>query len=292
MTPTSRQSLATDKSMTDYPEKKFQARNIEVNYAEGPDNGPPLLLIHGLGGHWPNWEPVIDQFSENWHIYAIDLRGHGDSGRVPGGYSYDDYHTEVLEFIVNVVKKPTFVVGHSLGGVTAASLSATAPELVAAAALEDPPLYIREWFNDSPFAAAFQATLDIRKKNLGIKDTAIEFKKIDSISTDESIVMKAISVTMADPEVWAVAIDGTQTESWDPDTVLADAKSPVLLMQANPDMGGALRDVEATRTIDLLEQGRHVKWDDTGHGMHNAEPERFVQLVNAFFRQVLRKKSS
>jgi pimeloyl-ACP methyl ester carboxylesterase len=179
-----------------------------------------------------------------------------------------------------------------LGGVTGASLCAAAPELVAAAALEDPPLYIREWFNDSHFAAAFQATLDIRNKNLGVKDTAIEFKRIDSVSPDEAIVMRAISVTMADPEVWAITIDGTQTESWDPDAVLSDAKSPVLLMQANPDMGGALRDVEATRTIDLLEQGRHVKWDDTGHGMHSAQPERFVQLVNAFFRQVLRKNAS
>ena len=71
--------------MTAYPEKKFQARTIEVNYAEGPDNGPPLLLIHGLGGHWANWEPVIDQFAEDWHVYAIDLRGHGDSGWDAGG---------------------------------------------------------------------------------------------------------------------------------------------------------------------------------------------------------------
>jgi hypothetical protein len=61
-------------------------------------------------------------------------------------------------------------------------------------------------------------------------------------------------------------------------------------MQANPDMGGAMRDVEATRTVDLLEHGRHVKWDDVGHGMHDGYPERFVELANAFFKQVLRKR--
>ena len=76
----------------------------------------------------------------------------------------------------------------------------------------------------------------------------------------------------------------------DPDAVLSAATSPVLLMQANPDKGGALRDVEATRTVDLLPQGRHVKWEDSGHGMHREHPERFVQLVNAFFSQVLKKR--
>ncbi|MDP6055532.1 MAG: hypothetical protein QF590_02405 [Dehalococcoidia bacterium] len=40
------------------------------------------------------------------------------------------------------------------------------------------------------------------------------------------------------------------------------------MIQANPDLGGALQDVEATRTNDLLDRGRYVKWDDDGHGMH------------------------
>ena len=63
-------------------------------------------------------------------------------------------------------------------------------------------------------------------------------------------------------------------------------------MQANPDMGGALSDAEAVRADDRLSQGRYVKWDDSGHGMHDAQPERFVQLVNAYFGQVLRKRTN
>ena len=60
-------------------------------------------------------------------------------------------------------------------------------------------------------------------------------------------------------------------------------------MQANPDKGGALRDVEASRADELLENGRYVKWDDVGHGMHNEKPNEFVTLLNTFFGQVLRK---
>jgi pimeloyl-ACP methyl ester carboxylesterase len=276
--------------LPDYIEKKFAASTIEVNYAEGPDNGPPVLLIHGLSGHWPAWESVIDQFAADWHVYAIDLRGHGDSGRTPGGYEFKDYPTEVVEFLREVVREPAYIIGHSLGAVTAVGVSGTAPELVAAAVLEDPPLYTRDWFDESPFAPSFQAALDIRNKNLSVKDTAIEIKKIDDQSSDEKIVMRAIAVNKTAPEVWTVVIEGRSATDSEPDELLQKAKSPILLMQANPDLGGAMRDVEATRTIDLLEQGRYVKWDDVGHGMHDEQPERFVQLVNAFFGQVLAKR--
>ena len=273
-----------------YHEQKFTASAIEVNYAEGPDNGPPLVLIHGLGGRWTNWEPVIDQFATKWHVYAIDLRGHGDSGRVPGGYGFSDYPTEVIEFLQSVVRQPAYIVGSSLGGVTAAGACARAPALIAAAALVDPPLYIAEWFDESDFAPAFRRTLDIRNKHLDEIATAAELRKTDELSSDEAIASRATALVKADPGVWKTVVDGRQAESWDPDAVLSAAISPVLLLQANPDRGGALRDVEATRTVDLLVQGRHVKWDDSGHGMHNEHPRRFVQLVNAFFNQVLRKR--
>jgi len=65
----------------------------------------------------------------------------------------------------------------------------------------------------------------------------------------------------------------------------------MLLMQASPDMGAELSDSEATKADDLLINGRYVKWDDVGHGMHDAQPERFVELVNTFLTQILRKQA-
>lgn len=275
--------------MNRFPEKKFAADMIEVNYAEGPDNGPPIVLIHGLGGRWTSWEPVMGRFGERWHVYAIDLRGHGDSGRVPGGYEFSDYPGEVIEFLRNVVGKPAYLVGHSLGGVAAAGTCASAPELVTAVVLEDPPLYIREWFDESEAAPVFKNLLEIRERNLGIEGTAIELREINKNLSDGAIVRWAQTVVKADPGIWAAAVGGRMYESWDPDAVLSTATPPVLLMQANPDKGGVLRDVEATRAVDLLSHGRHVKWEDVGHGMHNEQPERFVQLVDAFFGQVLKR---
>ena len=268
--------------MTTYPEKKFAARTIEVNYAEGPDNGPPLVLIHGIGGRWENWSAVIDDFAKDWHVFAVDLRGHGDSGITPNKYRFIDYPIEIVEFLRNVVGEPAFLVGHSLGAVTAAGVSAVTPDLVAAAVLEDPPLYVEK-------TSQFQTIYEIRMKNLSVADTAIELRKINTSLSNEAIAKLAITVTKVDPEAWAFPGDGQIAESWNPDAVLAEITLPVLLMQASPNMGAALSDSEATRADDLLTNGRYVKWNDVGHGMHDAQPERFVQLVNAFFVQILRK---
>lgn len=268
--------------MTDFTEKKFTASTVEVNYAEGPNNGPPLVLIHGIGGRWINWSPVIYQFAESWHVYAIDLRGHGDTGNIADSYRFIDYPIEVVEFLRNVVSEPAYLVGHSLGGVTASGVSAVTPDLVAAAVLEDPPLYVEQ-------TDQFNTNIEIRTKNLSVKDTAIALRKEDKTTSDEKIAARAIAMTKADPEVWMFARDGRLAESWDPDAVMEAIERPVLLMQANPDMGAAISDSEAGRANDLLKQGRYVKWDDVGHGMHDAQPERFVQLVNAYFGQILRK---
>ena len=276
--------------MPDYIEKKFAASTVQLNYAEAPENGPPMVLIHGITGRWGEWDSVLDQFAANWHVYTIDLRGHGDSGRVPGGYRYGDYHTEIVEFLQEVISEPAFLVGHSLGGIATATVSNSKPELVAAGVMEDPPLYIREWFNESNFAPRFKAMLELSKKNLNLRDTALELRKMDADSSDEMIVFRALSLINVDSEAIEFAIDGRSDEGLSADEVLSGINTPMLLIQANPDLGGALRDVEATRAVDLLEQGRHVKWDDVGHGMHNGAPERFVQLVNAFFKQAIRER--
>ena len=74
----------------------------------------------------------------------IDLRGHGRSGHAPGAYDVDDYGEDVVGVLREQVGRPAVLVGHSLGGVVAWWVAQRHPELVAAAFLEDPPLYMGE----------------------------------------------------------------------------------------------------------------------------------------------------
>lgn len=48
-----------------------------INYGELKGDGPALLLIHGQMAAWENYASVIPELNKKWHVYAVDLYGHG-----------------------------------------------------------------------------------------------------------------------------------------------------------------------------------------------------------------------
>jgi non-heme chloroperoxidase len=57
--------------------------NCSLNVAEGPENGPLLVLLHGFTNNWQVFLPILPLLSANWHVLTFDFRGHGKSGRAP-----------------------------------------------------------------------------------------------------------------------------------------------------------------------------------------------------------------
>ena len=142
-------------------ESRLEIDDRHINYAEGPENGPPLLFIHGISGRWQDWLNVVDAFAEDWHIYAVDLRGHGKSSWMTDGYHWRSYAEDQVEFIEHVIRQPTFVVGHSLGGATALGLNYLRSDLVRAAVYEDPPLMLHRRWEVNQFRSNFEVTLEV-----------------------------------------------------------------------------------------------------------------------------------
>jgi pimeloyl-ACP methyl ester carboxylesterase len=97
-------------------EQTFDADGVTINFAEGPPSGPPLLLIHGGGGGWQGFLPIIPHLVLRWHVYGLDLRGHGKSDRVPGQYRPEHYVPDVVAFLERQLTEPVLLFGHSLGG--------------------------------------------------------------------------------------------------------------------------------------------------------------------------------
>ena len=58
-----------------------------IHYAKGPDNGLPLLLIHGQTGCWRDYGPVLSRLSRRWQVFAVDCYGHGQSSHDSSRYS-------------------------------------------------------------------------------------------------------------------------------------------------------------------------------------------------------------
>lgn len=84
-------------------------------------DGPPLVLMHGIGHRWQAWEPVIDLLARERDVIAVDLPGFGASPPLPDGSRYDlDTAVRVMaEFNDSLGLDRPHVAGNSLGGLFA-----------------------------------------------------------------------------------------------------------------------------------------------------------------------------
>ena len=128
-----------------FAEKQFDTGEVVLNYVEGPDNGPPLLLIPGQMESWQGYKLVLPGLARRFHVFCADVRGHGKSSRTPGRYSYNIVGNDLKQFLEGVVKAPAVVSGLSSGGVLAVWLAAYAHEQVRAIICEDPPIFSSIW---------------------------------------------------------------------------------------------------------------------------------------------------
>lgn len=115
-----------------------------INYAEGPDNGDALFLIHGQTGAWDDYISVLPELSKNWHVFAVDCYGHGASTHQESKYYMKENGDDFLWFVNNIIDEKTVVSGHSSGGLLAAYMAAFGEENIVGVVLEDPPVFSTE----------------------------------------------------------------------------------------------------------------------------------------------------
>lgn len=102
----------------------------EVRWHAGGRGDPPLVLIHGGGAHAGWWEPVLGALTARQRVVALDLSGHGDSGRRPDGYPTPTWAREVATVLREAAGGPAALVGHSLGGRIGTMVAGRCPRLV------------------------------------------------------------------------------------------------------------------------------------------------------------------
>lgn len=93
-------------------------------------NGPPVLLIHGVGARLDNWDGAAAVLARNFKVVRYDLRGHGKSSKVPGPYSLEMFSDDAAALLDHLGIARAHVAGHSLGGMIAITLSCQHPQRV------------------------------------------------------------------------------------------------------------------------------------------------------------------
>src|ERR1044072_5660812 len=100
-----------------------------VTYAVA-GKGPVLLLVHGMGGTFRNWEEVIEPLARSHTVIAPDLPGHGASGPGGGDYSVGALAAYLRDLLFALGHERATLVGHSLGGGVAMQVAYQFPEMV------------------------------------------------------------------------------------------------------------------------------------------------------------------
>ena len=88
--------------------------NVPLAFSEHGD-GPPLVIMHGLFGSARNWRTVAERLADRYHVYAVDLRNHGESAHADT-MSFSEMIDDLRVFLDAQGLERTAMVGHSVGG--------------------------------------------------------------------------------------------------------------------------------------------------------------------------------
>jgi pimeloyl-ACP methyl ester carboxylesterase len=103
----------------------------------GHGDGPPVVLVHGLGGSWKNWLENIPPSAQHRRTIALDLPGFGESELPAGEISISGYADTLEELCRRLDLGTIDLVGNSMGGFVASELAITRPERVRRLVLVD-----------------------------------------------------------------------------------------------------------------------------------------------------------
>jgi pimeloyl-ACP methyl ester carboxylesterase len=279
--------------------RTFISQRLRLHYLDwGNPEKPPLLLVHGGRDHARSWDWTAEALRDDWHVIALDHRGHGDSEWVSdGNYQASDMVYDVAQLVHQLSLAPVTIVAHSLGGNVCLRYAGIYPELVrklvAIEGLGPSPAMlakmaakpyaerVREWIEKKRSSAARTP-----RKYPTIEDALARMQEENTYLTAEQA--RHLTIHGANRNE-----DGTFSWKFDPhlnnwpiETGYEEMKSvweaiaaPTLLLYganswaSNPETDGRL---EFFRTASVIE------FENAGHWLHHDQFERFIATLKGF----------
>ncbi len=179
--------------------------------SSGP-SGDPVVLVHGFGGDKNSWLFVQQPLAEERTVHALDLPGHGASGKDVGDGTLTTLTDTVVGFLDARGVGRAHLVGHSLGGAVVAAVARAAPGRVASLVLLAPAGYTAE--ADAEYLRGFAAATSRRelKPLLGrlfadpaqvtrqLVDDLLRYKRLDGVDK----ALSALLATLLDGDRQAI----------------------------------------------------------------------------------------
>jgi pimeloyl-ACP methyl ester carboxylesterase len=278
-------------------EKSFNMGEIVLNTvevaADESADKPPMILLHGGLRWWQDWQPVIPQFAANWHVYAYDQRGHGKSGRDGDHYRLPDYTRDSVALLRAFVGEPAVLVGQSLGALVSLATAAQAPESVRALVLLDPPLFMREaalkpmqMEHTKAYSDWFSFLRHTLSTARSYDELVAQLNAVFPGGDEARVKFMADSVYGLDPLMIDVMLNNQLFEGFDTAAALEKITCPVLVVQADWDSEGMMRDEDADFVRAHLPNVTIHKMTGKSHLLLQEHPDLVVQETEAFLKTI------
>jgi pimeloyl-ACP methyl ester carboxylesterase len=263
--------------MTTWLSGVCEANGIGIHYLRTGGAKPPVVLLHGLMGSGACWTHLARALEGEFDVVMPDSRGHGGSSAPNHGYRYDDLACDVVGLLRGLHLSRPVLLGHSMGGMTAAVVASRGEGLIRGLILVDPtflsPERQREVY-DSDVADQHRRTLALRKSDLVTQARARHPRRSPEIIELQAEArlktrMEAFDVlTPPNPEYLDVV------SAIDVPSLLVIGDDPVVTLE----MATELRSLNPRLQIEQVQ--------DAGHGLPFEQPERLEEIVVSFLREL------
>ena len=248
-------------------ENKCKYNGLMLNYMEYANEQSPILLLHGATNRWQSFSPIIPYFTEDFHVYALDFRGHGLSQRARS-YTLSDYLSDTYAFIKETIKRPVVIVGHSLGGMVGLLLAAYYPDLIKKLVIIDTPLTLQSLkrLSAGPVEHANWLIHSLRYSQL-----------VPGLPFPEGL-------GHCDPEMLLSIVNefdktfGIYKEY----ELFSQISCPILLIRGSVELGSLINEDDLKATLKLIPHLTHIKIAHAGHSPIMQDKQAVVQAIQTF----------
>ena len=263
--------------MTDWNSASCETYGININYMRTGGSKPPIILLHGLTASGACWTPLAHALEGECDVIMPDARGHGKSSAPDFGYRYEDHANDVVGLIKALRISPPVMLGHSMGGMTAAVVASRKPDLLSGLVLADPtfldPKTQREVF-ESDVTDQHRQFLDKSAEELIAEAKTRHPHRSPDIL--DLVARARLQTSMS-------AFDVLTPPNPEYMQLMSMIEVPSLLVigdagVVSPDVAAELQRLNPRLQVEQI--------PGAGHGLQYDQPERFASVVRTFLRSI------
>jgi N-formylmaleamate deformylase len=263
--------------MTGWSAAICETNGINIFYTRTGGNKSPLILLHGLTANGLCWTPLARDLAGEYDVIMPDARGHGKSSVPDQGYRYEDLANDVAGLIKSLGLPAPILIGHSMGGLTAAVLASRYPKLLHGLILADPTFL-------SP------------KAQRAVRDSEVadQHRRILNLSLDEVVADARARHPNRSAEICELIARARLQTSLSAFDVLTPPNPDYFQLMRAINVPGLLvigdksvLSPAVAAELQRLNPGFQVETiRAAGHAVHYDQPERFAGTVKSFLRSI------